>query len=117
MLTIGKPYVKKMEDKSRLISEITVDGKVNKIYVEVDSIYEKYLCYERCDAFLIPLFYYGMKYNHDIICEAPVSEDLYYQITEYLIPLLKRNSHNSLFNINIKCETANNIENRGAVGV
>lgn len=117
MLTIGKPYVKKMEDKSRLISEITVDGKVNKIFVEVDSIYEKYLCYERSDAFLIPLFYYGMKYNHDITCEAPVSEDLYYQITEYLIPLLKRNSHNNLFNINIKCETANNIENRGAVGV
>ena len=117
MLTIGKPYIKKCDEKSRLISDITVDDKVYKIFVEVDSIYEKYLCYERSDAFLIPLFYYGMKNNHDIVCEAPVTEDLYYQITEYLIPLLKRNSHNNLFNINIKCDTAANIENRGAVGV
>ena len=113
MLTIGRPYVKRYDEKSRLISDITVDDKVYKIFVEVDSIYEKYLCYERSDAFLIPLFYYGMKYNHDIECVAPVTEDLYYQITEYLIPLLKRNSHNKLFNVNIKCNTAANIENRG----
>ena len=40
MLTIGKPYVKRFDDKSRLISDITVDGKVNKIFVEVDNIYD-----------------------------------------------------------------------------
>lgn len=116
MIVIKKPFVRELEDKSQLLCDIIVDGKKNEIYLEVDKEYGKYLCYERCDAFLIVLFFYAMRENHDIICNSLVSEDLYYQITEFLIPLFQKNSHGKLKKINIKCQTANNIENIGAVG-
>ena len=116
MIVIEKPYIESNGDKSRLYCDIIVDGKTEKVFVEVDKQYEKYLCTERCDAFLIALFYYAMVNNHDIFCEGYVSEDLLYQITEYLIPFLQVKSHNKLSNIFINCATAPNIENVGAVG-
>jgi len=116
MIVIGKPYIINDNDKSKLVCDIEVDNEIKKVYLKVESQYEKYLCYERCDSFLIVLFYYAMKNNHDIVCNEYVSEDLYYQITEYLIPLLKRTSHNKLNDIKINCITAPNIDNKGAVG-
>lgn len=116
MIIIGQPYIVRENNKSKLVSDIRIDSEVKKVYLEVDSQYEKYLCFERCDAFLIVLFYYAMRNNHDIVCECCVSEDLYYQINEYLISILKRRSHNKLNSINIYCLTAPNINNEGAVG-
>ena len=116
MIIIEKPIIKEIDNKSRLICNVNIDNNINEIYLEVDKEYGKYLCNERCDAFLIVMFYYAMKYNHNIICKGMVSEDLYYQITEYLIPLFIKTSHSRLYNTKIKCKTTNNIENEGAVG-
>lgn len=116
MIVIGKPYVVNEDTKSKLVCDITVDDEVKTIYLEVDKEYGKYLCAERCDGFLIVLFYYAMRNGHDIVCKEKVSEDLFYQITEYLIPLLQKNSHDNLFDINIICKTAPNIKNGHAVG-
>ncbi len=116
MIVIEKPFIKELKKKTRLLCDIIVDGEKRRVYLEVDKEYGKYLCYERCDAFLIVLFFYAMISGHDIICKSMVSEDLYYQITEYLIPLFQRNSYNKLKMINITCKTATNVKNIGAVG-
>ena len=116
MIIIGRPYIEEIDNKARLVCDVSVNGDMKHIYVEVDKQYEKYLCTERCDGFLIVLFYYAMRNELDIVCEAPVSEDLFYQITEYLIPLLRRTSDDNLYNINISCLTACNLVNEGAVG-
>lgn len=116
MIIINKPYLDENEKKGKLICDILVNDSLKKIYLEVDKEYEKYLCYERCDAFLIVLFFYAMRENMNIECKGLVTEDLYYQITEYLIPLFAKNSHNKLKKIRIKAKLASNIENIGAVG-
>jgi len=115
MIRIGEPRVIESGNKARLICDILVDEKKKEIFLEVDLGYGKYLCTERADAYLIVLFYYAMRNGHDIVCDSPVTEDLYYQITEYLIPVLIEKGRGILKNITINCQTASNIENAGAV--
>ena len=55
MLVINQPYLEEKEGKTKLISDIDVDGTITSIYFEVENEYAKYLCYERGDAFLIGL--------------------------------------------------------------
>ncbi len=116
MIIIEKPYIKELKNKTRLICNIIDDGINKEVFLEVDKEYGRYLCYERCDAFLIVLFFYAMRENKNIVCKSLVSEDLYYQINEFLIPVFSKKSHGKLNEINIKCETGKNINNIGAVG-
>jgi len=92
MITIKQPGVSTGEGKSRLSADIDVDGDVRKVWFEVDAEYGSYLCFERSDAFLIGLLYWAMLAKHDIVCEAPVSAELLFQIRTYLIPSLPQHS-------------------------
>lgn len=115
MIKIGIPKVIEVGNKARLICDILVDEDKKEVYLEVDLKYGKYLCTERADAFLIVLFYYGMVHNHDITSEVCVSEDLYYQIREYLMPVLLEKGNGKLNKINIDCATGDNMTNEGGV--
>lgn len=92
MITIGKLYVVQINGKSRLVAETDIDGNKNEIWVEVDQKYGPYLCHERSDAFVIGILNYAMLNGHDITCTSPMGEDLYYQLTNYLIDALTRES-------------------------
>lgn len=92
MITIRQPKVLSCQNKSRLNAEIDVDGIVTAVWFEVDAEYAPYLCHERSDAFLIGLLYWAILNGHDIRCEAPVGEELLYQITADLIPALVTHS-------------------------
>lgn len=116
MIVINEPYIEEQDNKTKLICDILIDNNQRKVYFEVDKEYGKYLCYERCDAFLIVIFFYAMREKKNIICKGPVTEDLYYQITEYLMPIFEKKSHNKLKKIKIKAKLEKNIENIGAVG-
>lgn len=85
MIIIEKPEVVIIENRARLQTNIDIDGQKKQIWFEVDTKYKEYLCYERSDAFLVGLLNYAMREGHDIICIAPIGEELYYQITNYLI--------------------------------
>lgn len=87
-LTIGCPYI----ERNRLCAEISLDGNDKKtLWYEVSEEYVPYLCSEKSDAFLVNLLLYAMENRYNIICENYVSERLYYQITEYLIPSVSQN--------------------------
>ena len=58
------------------------------MFFEVSCDLEEYLITEVCDPFLVAIIYYAMVTGSDIECEAPVSERLYYGITNHLVPLL-----------------------------
>lgn len=94
---------------------IEEDGITKEIYFEVDKEYGKYLCYERCDAFVIGLLNYALRNNHDIKSKTPMTDELLYNINEYLIPSLVKNDE-KLFNIRITVPTASALQNAGAVG-
>lgn len=92
MIIINQPEVISKDNKARLQSLLEIDGEKKLIWFEVDKDYEEYLCYERADAFVIGLLHFAMREGHDIICKAPIGEDLYYQISTYFIDSLYNNS-------------------------
>lgn len=107
MIRIGKPYIEETEaGYVRLASKIYEDNEEKTVWAETDKKFTEYLCTERSDAFVIGLLHYAITNNHDIVCEAPMSEDLYYQINSYLIDALAKGS-DKMHPIKIEAEIDN----------
>lgn len=92
MIIIEQPEVVIIENKARLQTNIDIDGQKKHIWFDVDIKYREYLCYERSDAFVVALLSFAMREGHDIACVAPMGEDLYYQVTTYLIDAVYKGS-------------------------
>ena len=115
MITIKQPYIQHLEKTDRVISDIIVDDNTVPVWFEVPSAYGKYLTYERSDGFLIGMLSIAMRQKHDIMCEAPVTEELLYQIQTVLVPSLVKYSK-KLYHTKIMSKTAPALDNAGAVG-
>ena len=115
MIIIQNPYVDECYEKSRLTCNILENNVQKQIWFEVQNEFAKYLCYERGDAFLIALIYYAMEKGHDIKSEVAITDELLYNINEYLIPTLHK-SDKRLKNIKIEAPFAPRLNNAGAVG-
>jgi bacterioferritin-associated ferredoxin len=95
---------------------IDVDGNPRQLWFEVENEYAPSLCHERSDGYLIGLLPWAMRHQHDITCEMPVGEELYYQITSCLIPALCK-SANKLYSTQIFASIdTQTILNKGAIG-
>lgn len=103
MIRISKPYLQQNSSFVRLVADIDIDGQSHVVWAEVDKAYKDYLCYERSDAFVIVLLRYAIAHNHNIVCEAPMGEDLYYQINTYLIDAMVKWS-NGMHRITISAD-------------
>lgn len=88
MITISKPDIVSDGEKVRLIASLDIDGSKHPLWVEVDQKYEKFLCAERSDAFVLGVVYYAMLHGHDITCEVPMTDRLYEQLTDQFLPAL-----------------------------
>lgn len=105
MIIINQPCLKEKNEKWYITCTVEDNGLQKDIFWGgVTDEYRKYLLYERADAFLVGLLSYAMRSNQDIKCIASVSEELLYNIQQYLIPLVVKYS-NSLSNIKIKAKT------------
>lgn len=116
MITIQNPEIIKNGNKSRLVAKVDIDDVQEILWYEVDREYERYLCYERSDAILVAVLHYAFRKGHDITCIAPVSGELFYNLTEYLIPTLCKTAptfHHPQIIAKIASEY---LENEGAVG-
>ena len=85
MIKIEKPQVRVESATATLFAYVTIDSVRKEVWFKVDKKYEEYLCYERGDAFVIAVLNFAMRNHHDIVSEAPLSEDLYYNIDKYLL--------------------------------
>ena len=86
MITIGRPSVNVKNGKARLSAAIEKDDEKSSLWFEVEEEYAPFLCEERSDAFLLGVLHYAMRYGHDIVCEAPVTERLLEQLTKNFLP-------------------------------
>lgn len=50
MLTIMKPYIEDLDNKTRCICNIDVDGDQRTVWFEVDNKYRDYLVTERAEG-------------------------------------------------------------------
>ena len=95
MITIAAPTITSTQTRARLSATITEETngvRENKtLYYEVDARYKNYLN-DRSDAFVVGLFFWAMAYQHDITCEAPLTERLHFQLEQTLGPILAHHS-------------------------
>ncbi len=93
VIKIGKPYVTHSEENgtARLCAEVEYKGETRTLYYETDEKFSEYYCYERSDAFVLGLLHSAMFNDEDIICETPITEQLYFQLTTYYIPIVAEN--------------------------
>lgn len=116
MIKIGKPQVKSDASTATLFTDITIDGDSKEVWFKVDKKYGEYLCYERGDAFVIAVLNYAMRNHHDIVSEAPLTEDLYYNIDKYLVDAIAQ-YNNDFYRPQITAEVASEpLPCAGAVG-
>lgn len=115
-IILGMPFVAEEGNKIRLNCPIDLNGKCDTVWYEVDSGYGDYLCHERGNALLLGVLSYAMRNNCDIVSEAPIDEQLLYQIRTYLIPAVVGGSRN-LTAPEISAPMASELlPNAGAVG-
>ncbi len=88
MITIGKPYLEQIGEKTYLKSHIKDEAQM----IETDIWYSsdianggRYLTDDVADTFLVGVLLPAMKYGEDILVDAPVSEKLYYNITNSVL--------------------------------
>lgn len=116
IIRIKKPYVEERTNCARLICEIVFKGEMRQVWFEVPLEYGQYLCNERSDAFLIALLPIAMREKCDMVCEAPVGEELLYQVRTFLVPALARASRR-LYATRIIADIDTKVmTNAGAVG-
>ena len=58
------------------------------LWFAVPTDFKQYLCAERSDAFVVAMLWYAMVTGSDIESEAPMSERMVFNVTNYLIPAL-----------------------------
>lgn len=88
-IIINQPYIDTPSPSVvRLCSNIEYEGTSHNLWYETDAQWTEYLCTERADAFLVNLLLFAMERGANIICKCDISERLYYQFTEYLIPCI-----------------------------
>lgn len=116
MIKISAPYIYDACSRARLASRITIDDNTSEVWFDVEYKYKDYLCHERSDAFVVGLLHYAMHFNHDIECEAPMGEFLYYQLVQNLIPAVCSGS-SRMHRIKVVCSVDSSLlDNAGAVG-
>lgn len=87
MLFIGEPYIAQNGDRSRLVCDIEINRRETRtVWFEVDREYEKYLCTERSDAYVIGLLNWAMRgtrhnlrgagQRRTVVCFARISYSL-----------------------------------------
>ena len=88
MLIITPPLLKGDKIETRVECTIAIDGHEEVLYYSTPIEWDKYLTFERADAFLLGVLQYAMKEGHDIEVQAPISERLYFNLVNQVIPLL-----------------------------
>lgn len=89
VLVIGKPWIEENAQNSsaRLCVELREsDRLLYTVWYEVDKEYKDYLTTERIDGIVVNLMLYAMQHQYDLKSDIAISEELYYKLTNYLIP-------------------------------
>lgn len=91
-IVIKKPCIKKIDNnKIKIYSEIKINNDIGKeLYYEIESKEKINFDSEIADGFLVALLPLAMKKGYNIEVDAGISEKLYFQLTEFYIPIIAR---------------------------
>lgn len=94
MIHLGWPHVINSDFDSKLEVPITIDGTKSELWISVENKYSDYLSSDRNDGFLVAILNYAIRNNHDIYSDAPITEELLFNIDKYLVDALCRYNSN-----------------------
>lgn len=115
VIKIGKPYIEEDHNETRLCTKVIMHNQEQVLWISVKKEYQTYLVDDRLDAFVVVLLAKAMREKADVICEAPVTRRLLYQINQYLIPMMSSNT-DEYYHISIHAiSTDKRLENWGGV--
>lgn len=114
MIRFQKPTIRQEADRSILSAAVTLEDQLHTAWFSVEPEYGAYLTDDRLDAFVVGFLTTAMRLGEDIVCEAPITRRLYYQLTTYLIPSMAANMeiyhsiaiHAPLTDAPLPCENA-----------
>ncbi|RKD25775.1 hypothetical protein BEP19_02200 [Ammoniphilus oxalaticus] len=89
-LTIFKPEIVPAKSGVRIQAEFEVNGKKDVLWYEVEERYGHYLTQDRVDGFLVGLLLFASKNNYDIKVAGPLSNQLFYQLNKYVLPVISQ---------------------------
>lgn len=115
MIHIKQPYLRSEGEYSCVYCDVEIDGKMQTVWFQAEKKYEPYLCTERADAYVIGLLNWAQRNHHDIVCDAPVTEELLYNLETDLIPSLAKHGK-SMYRTKIVADTAPALQQGSAVG-
>lgn len=82
------PRIERSNGLARLVATFELDGMTDELFFEVDEEFEPYLTPERSDAFVMLSLIWALYDGFDIEYEAPVTDRLHYQLSEYFVPIV-----------------------------
>lgn len=91
MIRIGKPYIRTETDCARLCADLMIGDRTETAWFAVEPEYAPYLTDDRADAFVVGFLTTAMRMGTDIVCDAPVTRRLKYQLEQILIPIVSAN--------------------------
>ena len=109
MIKIYQGNVTEADGVSTLATKIDIDGEEKNIILSVAEEYGKYFSPERADYILVGMLAYALRRKHDIVCEAPVTDELLYNIREVLIPTFVRSDERN-YSVKIQADIAPPLE-------
>lgn len=87
-MKISAPCVRRDGESVIVSAEFQTGDHQDILWFRLPAKYQDYVVTERSDSFLVGLLAYAMVRGEDIHLEGPVSEKIYYQVSNYLIPAL-----------------------------
>ena len=94
-IILSKPRIEKQDGKIRWVSTIKGDFINVDLYYDVEEKMGGYLTDDRLDGAVVALIPYIMYRSTEddpinLVCEAPISKKLYFQLTSELLPALEK---------------------------
>ena len=90
-ITVKDPYLKDFSGGVKLCVQVDLQNGEQTLWIGVGKKYSEYLTNDRVDAWVVALLTTAMREGRDIVCEAPVTGRLLYQLNHYLIPMMANN--------------------------
>ena len=90
VMHIHAPRIERRGGLSRLAAMFELDGKKDELFFEVDGEFEPFLTPERSDAFVMLCLIWALYDGFDIEYDAPITDRLHYQLSEYFIPIVSK---------------------------
>ncbi len=85
MLIVHSPRVEAVSDQIVRLKATFEDGNLARdLWYSTTSEFSEYFCPNRSDPFVLPVLIYAMQKHQMVRFEAPISERLYYSVTNYL---------------------------------